>query len=94
MSATGWSQSFGAQEVPGRLGWGGMSLTTMAMQDTTSWMLCDQLHGRYKQQSSFIFCLFSDLLQWEVAVLAPPTGEEARSSSEGDIHAGHTGTEL
>lgn len=72
-----------------------MSPTTMTMQDTTSGMLCDQLHGWYQQQGSFLFaCLFSHLLQCEVAVLAPSTGEEACSSSEGDMHVGHTGTEL
>lgn len=44
--------------------------------------------------AGFLYFLFSDQLQCEVAALAPPTGEEARSSSEGDVQAEHTGTEL
>lgn len=63
-----------------------MSLMPMTMQDTPSGMLCDQLHGWYQQQGSFIFLfvfsisyLFSDQLQCEVAVLAPPAGESCSS---------------
>lgn len=35
-----------------------MSPTTMTMQDTTSGMLWDQLHGWYQQQGSFLFVCF------------------------------------
>lgn len=50
-------------------------MSLMPMQDTTSGMLCDQLHRWYQQQGSFIFCLFSDQFQCEVAIMASPTGE-------------------
>lgn len=43
------------------------------MQHTTSGMLCDQLHGWYQQQGSFIFLFVCFQTSCNVmAVMAPP----------------------
>lgn len=71
-----------------------MSLSPLPMQDVTPWTLYEQLHSWYQQQDSF--CGFQTSCNGKGlythichrAVLAPPPGEEAHSSSKGDMGGG------